>query len=78
INPSELKNVSVSAALDRASVRLNCSGQIAPMAISLVSTGSLTISGTASAIWQTKKIDLVLVLDNTGSMASSNKMTALK
>ncbi|MBN8941400.1 MAG: VWA domain-containing protein [Rhizobiales bacterium] len=78
INPSELRNVAVSAALDGSSVRVNGSGQISPMAISLVSTGSLTISGTASAIWQTKKIDLVLVLDNTGSMASSNKMTALK
>ncbi|MGL4290814.1 MAG: vWA domain-containing protein [Phreatobacter sp.] len=78
VNPSELKNIAVSAALDGASVRVNGSGQINPLAISLLSTGSLTISGTASAIWQTKKIDLVLVLDNTGSMASSGKMTALK
>lgn len=78
INPSELKNVTVMASLDGSSVRINGSGQISPLAISLLSTGSLTISGTASAIWQTKKIDLVLVLDNTGSMASSNKMSALK
>jgi Flp pilus assembly protein TadG len=39
---------------------------------------SLPISSSAEVKWGIKKLELALVLDNTGSMASSNKMTALK
>jgi Flp pilus assembly protein TadG len=36
------------------------------------------ISATGEVIWGIKKLNLALALDNTGSMASSGKMTALK
>ena len=39
---------------------------------------SLPISATAEVKWGIKRLELALVLDNTGSMASSNKMTNLK
>jgi len=39
---------------------------------------SIDISATAEAVWGIKKLNLALALDNTGSMASSGKMDALK
>ena len=38
----------------------------------------LNIDATPQIIWGMKKLELALALDNTGSMASSNKMTELK
>lgn len=38
----------------------------------------LPVSSTSQSTWGTNKIELALVLDNTGSMSSSGKMTALK
>jgi Flp pilus assembly protein TadG len=40
--------------------------------------GSWTINAATEAAYGTKKIELVLVLDNTGSMASANKIQELK
>lgn len=39
---------------------------------------SLPISSSAEVKWGIKKLELAMVLDNTGSMAQSGKMTALK
>jgi len=39
---------------------------------------SMPISATAEVKWGIKRLELALVLDNTGSMSSSNKMTNLK
>lgn len=38
----------------------------------------MAISSTAQIVWGMKRLELVLALDNTGSMSSSNKMTQLK
>jgi Mg-chelatase subunit ChlD len=38
----------------------------------------IAISANSEVIWGIKKLNLALVLDNTGSMAQNNKMTALK
>lgn len=38
----------------------------------------MSINSTAQIVWGMKRLELVLALDNTGSMASSNKMTQLK
>jgi Flp pilus assembly protein TadG len=38
----------------------------------------ISIGSTAQIVWGMKRLELVLALDNTGSMASSNKMTELK
>lgn len=38
----------------------------------------LPVSSTSQSTWGTNTIELALVLDNTGSMAQNNKMTALK
>jgi Flp pilus assembly protein TadG len=44
----------------------------------LVGQEQLNISAIGEVIWGIKKLNLALALDNTGSMASSNKMTELK
>lgn len=72
-----LRNLTVSAVLDGASVKVTGSGQF-DSAMGGLMSGKLQVDGLSRAVWRTKKIDLVLVLDNTGSMSSSGKMTALK
>ncbi len=78
VNPTEMFNVNVSAVMDGSSIRVTGSGQLNPMIANILTGNNLVVAGTSGAMWRTKKIDLVLVLDNTGSMASSGKMTALK
>ena len=40
--------------------------------------GDLAISASATSVWGNTRLRVALVLDNTGSMASNDKMTALK
>jgi Flp pilus assembly protein TadG len=44
----------------------------------LMGQSQVNISATGEVVWGIKKLNLALALDNTGSMASSGKMTALK
>ena len=44
----------------------------------LMGQDQVNITASGEVIWGIKKLNLALALDNTGSMASSNKMTALK
>ncbi len=44
----------------------------------VIGVDTIPVSSSAQAAWGTNTIELALVLDNTGSMASSNKMTELK
>ncbi|MFA6964651.1 VWA domain-containing protein [Bosea sp. (in: a-proteobacteria)] len=39
---------------------------------------TIPVSSTAQSAWGTNRVELALVLDNTGSMAASNKLTELK
>jgi Flp pilus assembly protein TadG len=44
----------------------------------LMGQDQMNISATGQVVWGIKKLNLALALDNTGSMAQSGKMTALK
>lgn len=44
----------------------------------VIGTQSIPVKSNSEATWGTNRIELALVLDNTGSMSSSNKMTSLK
>ena len=44
----------------------------------VVGQQQVNITASGEVVWGIKKLNLALALDNTGSMASSNKMTALK
>lgn len=74
-------NLSVTAqytAQGGSKVTLNGSVVIPTMFMRLVGKESLTLSGTSTTTWGDNRLRVALVLDNTGSMAQSSKMTALK
>jgi Flp pilus assembly protein TadG len=58
------------------SIRVEASGTVRPAFMRIAGFNEMPISGTAVAA--RKKIELALVLDNTGSMASKNKLQELK
>ena len=82
-NRPEAHNVSVSYVFNAPqqgnfSLKLTGSATVPTHFATLIGTSELTVSATAEVIWGIKRLNLALALDNTGSMASSGKMTALK
>ena len=59
-------------------LKITGSGSIDPTFTKLLGQAQLNFSATAEVKWGIKKLNIALALDNTGSMASSGKMTALK
>jgi Flp pilus assembly protein TadG len=57
---------------------VTASGSVDLRFMGVFGQSSLPISSSAEVKWGIKKLELALVLDNTGSMAQSGKMTALK
>jgi Flp pilus assembly protein TadG len=82
-NKPEVQNVSITSQLTNPqqgsfSLTLKASATVPAMFASLVGTSQIPVSATAEILWGIKKLNLALALDNTGSMSSSGKMTALK
>ena len=59
-------------------LKMTGSAIITPMFTNLLGQSTINISASAEVLWGIKKLNLALVLDNTGSMSSSGKMTNLK
>jgi Flp pilus assembly protein TadG len=59
-------------------LKLNGSATISTMFWRLMGQPQIDITATGEVLWGIKKLNLALALDNTGSMASSGKMAALK
>ena len=80
--PPDVKGEFESAAvtIDRTARTIRIEAKaIVPTTISrLLGTTQLPVGTNSESTWGTNKIELALVLDNTGSMSSSGKMTALK
>ncbi len=57
---------------------LNVSGQYQPQLSQVIGITNFPVGAHAEVTWGIKKLEVALALDNTGSMASSNKMTELK
>lgn len=57
---------------------LDISGQYQPSISGVIGISSFPVGAHAEVTWGIKKLELALALDNTGSMASNNKMTELK
>ncbi len=77
----EAKNVAVQAsytATGGSKVTLTGSATIDTNFLSMLGFSQLPINATAVSTWGNTRLRVSLVLDNTGSMSSSNKMTALK
>jgi Mg-chelatase subunit ChlD len=80
---TQAQDVEVNATLDNpqpGSYVLNVKGSArVPLKFTKVfGNNDIDISATAEAVWGIHKLNLALALDNTGSMASSGKMDALK
>jgi Flp pilus assembly protein TadG len=78
-NHTEAATVTVTSALTQPAqgnftLTLNGTGTVN----TLFMPGPINLSATSQVLWGIKKLNLALVLDNTGSMAQSGKMTALK
>jgi von Willebrand factor type A domain/Putative Flp pilus-assembly TadE/G-like len=79
----EAKNVTVTTGMTQASegfYRLAMTGKATVDTLfgGMVGQPEVDLSVNAEVVWGIKKLHLTLALDNTGSMASSGKMTALK
>ncbi len=59
-------------------LKLSGSATVSTMFWRLIGQQAISISASGEVLWGFKKLNLALALDNTGSMAQSNKMTELK
>ncbi len=77
----EAQNVAVSAQYSSTSgskLVLNGSATIPTAFLHILGFDQIAISATSTSTWGNTRLRVALVLDNTGSMAQDNKMTALK
>src|SRR5450631_3995553 len=78
---SDVSNVAITAnyaSSNGSTVTLNGSATIDTNFLSVLGYNQLEITASTTSTWGNTRLRVALVLDNTGSMASSNKMTALK
>ena len=75
------KNVTVTAtysSTNGSQLVLNGSATVNTNFLSVLGIDTINITASTTSTWGNTRLRVALVLDNTGSMASSNKMTALK
>ena len=80
-NPHGAENIAVSASYDTtngSTLVLNGSVDVPTDFMQAFGYDTVTLRGSSTARWGTNRLRVALVLDNTGSMASSGKMDALK
>jgi len=78
---TDARNVTVTASYSTSNgsqLVLNGSAVINTNFLSIFGIDQLNITASTTSTWGNTRLRVALVLDNTGSMASSNKMTALK
>jgi Flp pilus assembly protein TadG len=59
-------------------IRVSVSGSIKTVIMGIFRINAIQLAATGEAAWGQNRIELALVLDNTGSMAALNKMSELK
>jgi len=78
----EVNNITVTptyaSGLDGSHLTLHGTGVINTNFLGVIGVKEIDISATAVSTWGNTRLRVALVLDNTGSMASASKMTALK
>jgi Mg-chelatase subunit ChlD len=82
-NRPEVANVAVNATVNSPqagsfTLTMTVTGNVPTTFTKLLGQQKLDISSTTDVKWGIKKLELALVLDNTGSMAQSGKLTQLK
>jgi Flp pilus assembly protein TadG len=83
INRNEIKNILVTPVLSNPQegtflLDVTATGTVDTTFTKILGKESLDLSADTQIRWGIKKLELALALDNTGSMASSNKMVELK
>ncbi len=80
-NRSDASNASVSASYTTtggSQISVTGSATVTTSFMQIVGFNSITVTGSATTKWGMSRLRVALVLDNTGSMSESNKMTELK
>ena len=82
-NRPEVANLQVTALLNNPqagsyTLNVTASGNVQTTFTRLLGQTQINLNATADVAWGVKKLELALVLDNTGSMSSNGKMTELK
>jgi Flp pilus assembly protein TadG len=79
-SPPDAQNVQVAAnySTGGASVVVSASASMKTSFMSVMGFTNVPISASGTAVWRTSRLRVALVLDNTGSMSSNGKLTALK
>ena len=80
-NRPEVQNVTITAEYSSTAgskITLNGSATTATKFLGVLGFSQLNITAAATSTWGNTRLRVALVLDNTGSMSTSNKMTALK
>ena len=77
---SEIKNLVLTASYTPSgpSVTISATAKLPTDFMGIIGTESVPIGRSSTTVWGEAKLRVALALDNTGSMSSSNKMTALK
>ncbi|HEV7258636.1 MAG TPA: pilus assembly protein [Bosea sp. (in: a-proteobacteria)] len=77
---SDAKLGTYTVAIDRTARTVNVTATTAveTSLTKVIGVDTIPVSSTAQSAWGTNTVELALVLDNTGSMASSSKLTELK
>jgi Flp pilus assembly protein TadG len=78
----EVNNITVTptytSGIDGSHLTLHGTGVINTNFLGVIGVNQIDISATAVSTWGNTRLRVALVLDNTGSMSSAGKMTALK
>jgi Flp pilus assembly protein TadG len=77
----EAKNVTVSAAYSTdggSKVKVDGAAAVPTSFLGVIGYQNINVNGSSTAAWGSSRLRVALALDNTGSMASDGKMTALK
>ena len=82
-NHPEVSGLNVTPTLSNPSassfkLKLDVSGQVPTSFTRIIGKTNLTVDTSSEVVWGMRKLELALALDNTGSMATNNKMTELK
>jgi Flp pilus assembly protein TadG len=82
-NRPEATNVAITSQLTQPAdgnyvLTLHGTATVTPIFTQFLGQSTINLSVSSEVLWGIRKLNLALVLDNTGSMAQSGKMTALK
>lgn len=80
-NRPEAKNISIKAAYTTSGgskIVVDGSATVPTTFLGVIGYNDLTVGGSSTTAWGSTRLRVALALDNTGSMASDGKMTALK